>query len=119
MFPPATKKQMQDMGWDSLDVILVTGDAYVDVPHMGVAVIANVLMAAGFRTGVIAQPDMADGADIVRLGEPELFWGVTGGCMDSMVAGNRLHQPDPQAFQKHPSYRARRHGSQPAPDFPL
>ncbi|MBS0014470.1 MAG: YgiQ family radical SAM protein [Desulfobacterales bacterium] len=86
MFPPATRKQMQDMGWDRLDVILVTGDAYVDVPHMGAAVIANVLMDAGFRTGVITQPDMEDGADIARLGEPELFWGVTGGCMDSMVA---------------------------------
>jgi uncharacterized radical SAM protein YgiQ len=99
MFPPATKKQISQMGWDGLDVILVTGDAYIDAPHVGVAVIANVLIEAGFRTGIISQPEISDQSDICRLGEPELFWGVTAGCMDSMVAnytasGKKRRQDD-------------------------
>ena len=72
--------------WNRLDVILVTGDAYIDSPHIGVAVIGRVLADAGYRVGVIAQPDISSDADIGRLGEPRLFWGITGGCMDSMVA---------------------------------
>ncbi|MCF8028836.1 MAG: YgiQ family radical SAM protein [Desulfobacteraceae bacterium] len=86
MFPPATEKQVRDMGWQGLDIILVTGDAWIDAPHIGAAVIANVLMDAGYRVGIIAQPDMSGSEDITRLGEPGLFWGVTAGCMDSMVA---------------------------------
>lgn len=77
---------MQQLGWDALDVILVTGDAYIDSPFIGVAVIGKVLVDAGYRVGVIAQPDQASGEDITRLGEPELFWGVSGGSIDSMVA---------------------------------
>ncbi len=77
---------MRDLGWDALDVILVSGDAYIDAPHIGTALIGKALVAAGYRVGVIAQPDTASGRDITRLGEPLLFWGVTGGSVDSMVA---------------------------------
>lgn len=73
-------------GWDALDVILVSGDAYIDAPQIGTAIIGRVLEAAGYRVGVIAQPDAASPADITRLGEPALFWGVTAGSVDSMVA---------------------------------
>ena len=86
MFLPTTGKEVIALGWASLDIILVTGDAYIDSPFVGVAVIGKVLLQAGFRVGVIAQPDTGTDADISRLGEPELFWGVTGGCIDSMVA---------------------------------
>lgn len=85
MFLPTTKKEMQALGWDQLDVVLVSGDSYIDSPFVGVAVIGKVLVAAGFRVGVIGQPDIATD-DIMRLGVPRLFWGVTAGCIDSMVA---------------------------------
>ncbi len=85
MFLPTTKKEMQGLGWDALDIILVTGDAYIDSPFVGVAVAGKVLLDAGYRVGVIGQPDTS-GDDIMRLGEPLLFWGVTAGCIDSMVA---------------------------------
>lgn len=85
MFLPCTLSEMAALGWEGLDVILVTGDAYIDSPFIGVAVIGKVLVQAGFRVGIIAQPDPA-GDDIARLGEPLLFWGITGGCIDSMVA---------------------------------
>ncbi len=77
---------MRQLGWDRLDVILITGDSYIDSPFIGVAVIGKVLVNAGFRVGIIAQPDTETDQDIRRLGEPALFWGVTGGCVDSMVA---------------------------------
>ena len=67
-------------------MILVTGDSYVDSPYVGVSVIGQWLLRAGYRVGIIAQPDVASTADITRLGEPALFWGVTGGCIDSLVA---------------------------------
>src|SRR6056297_1545622 len=86
MFLPTTKKEMRALGWDRLDVILVTGDTYIDSPHIGVAVIGKTLVNAGYRVGIIAQPDTDSDADIARLGEPALFWGITAGCMDSMVA---------------------------------
>ncbi|MBM4313007.1 MAG: YgiQ family radical SAM protein [Deltaproteobacteria bacterium] len=85
MFLPATPEEMRKLGWDRLDVILVTGDSYLDSPFVGVSVIGQLLLKAGYRVGIIAQPD-ADTADITRLGEPALFWGVTGGCIDSLVA---------------------------------
>ncbi len=84
-FLPTTQKELRRLGWDQLDVILVTGDAYIDSPYVGIAVIGRVLVDAGFRVGVIAQPDLESDA-ICRLGEPALFWGVSGGCIDSMVA---------------------------------
>ena len=86
MFLPTTIKEVKNLGWDDLDVILVTGDSYIDSPFIGTAVIGKVLMKAGYRVGVIAQPDPKTDADIGRLGEPRLFWGVTAGSVDSMVA---------------------------------
>ncbi len=85
-FIPTTPKEVSDLGWDGLDVILVTGDTYVDSPYMGVAVIGRVLMDEGYRVGIIAQPDVDGDRDISRLGEPALFWGVTSGAVDSMIA---------------------------------
>ena len=86
MFLPTTRSELKKLKWDKLDVILITGDTYIDSPFSGVSVIGHVLLAAGFRVGIIAQPDRNNAGDISRLGEPELFWGITGGCMDSMVA---------------------------------
>ncbi|MCD4722956.1 MAG: YgiQ family radical SAM protein [Desulfobacula sp.] len=86
MFLPTTMKEVKRLNWSRLDVILVTGDAYIDSQFIGVAIIGKVLVNNGFRVGIIAQPDMDTKADISRLGEPALFWGVTGGCVDSMVA---------------------------------
>ena len=86
MFLPTTSAELKKLNWDKLDVILVTGDAYIDSPFIGVSVIGRVLTNAGFRVGIIAQPDIHSDIDICRLGEPGLFWGITGGCMDSLVA---------------------------------
>ena len=86
MFLPTTRKEIKELGWNWLDIILITGDGYIDSPFVGVAVIGKILLNAGYRVGIIAQPDAASGDDIGRLGEPRLFWGVTGGCIDSMVA---------------------------------
>jgi uncharacterized radical SAM protein YgiQ len=76
---------MDALGWDSCDVILVTGDAYVDHPSFGMAVIGRVLEAQGFRVGIIAQPDWHSAEPFKALGKPNLFWGVTAGNMDSMI----------------------------------
>jgi uncharacterized radical SAM protein YgiQ len=86
MFLPTTPEEMRARGWHHLDVILVTGDSYIDSPFIGAALIGKVLFQEGFRVGVIAQPDTAGPQDITRLGRPNLFWGVTGGSVDSMVA---------------------------------
>ncbi len=86
MFLPATREEIKKRGWKSLDIILITGDTYIDSPHIGVAVIGNILAKAGYKVGIIAQPDVNSGDDITRLGEPELFWGITAGSVDSMVA---------------------------------
>ena len=85
-FLPATAEEMDALGWRPLDVILVTGDAYIDAPHIGVALIGRTLVAAGFRVGIISQPDPHSDRDITRLGEPRIFWGVTAGSVDSMIA---------------------------------
>ena len=86
MFMPTTLTEVRQRGWSGLDIILVTGDSYIDSPHIGVAVIGKVLIEAGYRVGIIAQPDPNRPDDIRRLGAPDLFWGVTGGSVDSMVA---------------------------------
>ncbi|MCD4738887.1 MAG: YgiQ family radical SAM protein, partial [Anaerolineae bacterium] len=86
MFLPTTRQEMLALEWEQLDVILVTGDAYIDSPFIGVAVIGHVLADVGYRVGIIAQPDIHGPDDITRLGEPALFWGVTAGSIDSMVA---------------------------------
>jgi uncharacterized radical SAM protein YgiQ len=85
-FLPATREEMDALGWDQCDVVLVSGDACIDSPFIGVAVIGRVLQKHGYRIGVIGQPDIESGVDIARLGEPKLFWGVSGGCVDSMVS---------------------------------
>ncbi|HSM24404.1 MAG TPA: YgiQ family radical SAM protein, partial [Anaerolineaceae bacterium] len=86
MFIPTTKAECVKLGWEQLDIILVSGDSYIDSPYMGIAVIGHVLLDAGYRVGIIAQPDITSDSDISRLGEPALFWGVTAGAIDSMVA---------------------------------
>ena len=86
MFLPTTREEMKELSWDRLDVIIVTGDTYIDSPYIGAAVIGKVLQAAGYKVGIIAQPDTEGEKDISRLGEPALFWGVTAGSVDSMVA---------------------------------
>ena len=85
-FLPTTSEELRQRGWNDLDVILVSGDSYIDSPFIGAAVIGRVLEQDGYRVGIIAQPDLDSPADITRLGEPRLFWGVTGGSVDSMVA---------------------------------
>ncbi|HEX4150699.1 MAG TPA: YgiQ family radical SAM protein, partial [Steroidobacteraceae bacterium] len=84
-FLPTSREDMHALGWDQCDVILVTGDAYVDHPSFGMALIGRVLEARGFRVGIIAQPDWRSTRDFTSLGAPRLFFGVTGGNMDSMV----------------------------------
>ncbi len=86
MFLPTTKEEMQNLRWDRCDVVLVSGDSYIDSPYIGIAVIGRILEKAGFRVGIIAQPDINSKEDITRLGEPKLFWGVSAGSVDSMVA---------------------------------
>ncbi len=86
MFLPTTLEEVERLGWDELDVILVSGDSYIDSPFIGIAVIGKVLMNAGYRVGIIAQPNPVTDEDIGRLGLPRLFWGVSAGCVDSMVA---------------------------------
>jgi uncharacterized radical SAM protein YgiQ len=84
-FLPMSRAEMAQLGWDSCDIILVTGDAYVDHPSFGMAVIGRVLEAQGFRVGIIAQPDWQSAEPFKVLGKPNLFWGVTAGNMDSMI----------------------------------
>ncbi|WP_438997960.1 YgiQ family radical SAM protein [Variovorax beijingensis] len=84
-FLPTTRKEMDALGWDSCDIIVVTGDAYVDHPSFGMAVIGRMLEAQGFRVGIIAQPDWQSAEPFKALGKPNLFFGVTAGNMDSMI----------------------------------
>ena len=95
---PRSRAEMDELGWDACDVILVTGDAYVDHPSFGMAVIGRVLEAQGFRVGIIAQPDWTSVDDFTALGKPNLFFGVTAGNMDSMVnrytADRRIRSDD-------------------------
>ena len=84
-FLPMSRAEMDALGWDSCDIIVVTGDAYVDHPSFGMAVIGRVLEAQGFRVGIIAQPDWQSADPFKALGKPNLFFGVTAGNMDSMI----------------------------------
>ncbi|MCF1426749.1 MAG: YgiQ family radical SAM protein [Shewanella sp.] len=84
-FLPMSRKEMDKLGWDSCDIIIVTGDAYVDHPSFGMAVIGRMLEAQGFRVGIISQPDWSSKEDFMKLGKPNLFFGVTAGNMDSMI----------------------------------
>ena len=82
---PMSRAEMDLLGWDSCDIIIVSGDAYVDHPSFGMAVIGRVLEAQGFRVGIIAQPDWTNTEDFMKLGKPNLFFGISAGNMDSMV----------------------------------
>jgi len=84
-FLPTTRAEMDALGWDSCDIIIVTGDAYVDHPSFGMAVIGRMLEAQGFRVGIIAQPDWQSAEPFKVLGKPNLMWGITAGNMDSMI----------------------------------
>ncbi len=86
MFIPTTAEEIRKLKWGHPDIIIVTGDAYIDCSYDGAAVIGKVLMSKGYKVGIIAQPDVNSAIDITRLGSPKLFWGVTAGCVDSMVA---------------------------------
>jgi uncharacterized radical SAM protein YgiQ len=85
-FLPTTREEMEARGWKQCDVILISGDAYIDSPFIGVAVVGRMLESWGYRVGIVGQPDVESDKDISRLGEPRLFWGVSGGSIDSMVA---------------------------------
>ncbi len=82
---PMTRAEMDELGWDSCDIILVTGDAYIDHPSFGMALVGRLLEAQGFRVGIIAQPDWQDAKAFKALGKPNLYFGITAGNMDSMV----------------------------------
>ncbi len=84
-FLPTSRREMDDLGWDSCDIIIVSGDAYVDHPSFGMAVIGRVLEAQGFRVGIIPQPDWTSKAAFQQLGKPNLYFGITAGNMDSMI----------------------------------
>lgn len=84
-FLPMSREEMDQLGWDSCDIIIVTGDAYVDHPSFGMAIIGRLLEAQGFRVGIIAQPDWRSKDDFMKLGQPNLFFGVAAGNMDSMI----------------------------------
>jgi len=85
-FLPTTRAEMDKLGWKQCDVILVSGDAYIDSPFIGVATVGRMLEKLGYKVGMIGQPDMKSDKDIKRLGEPRLYWGVSGGSIDSMVS---------------------------------
>ena len=96
---PITKKEVEQRGWDDVDVILISGDAYVDHPSFGTAVIGRIIESEGFRVAIIPQPNWRDDLrDFKKLGKPKYFFGVTAGCMDSMVnhytANKRLRSND-------------------------
>ncbi|MEJ0077993.1 MAG: YgiQ family radical SAM protein [Alphaproteobacteria bacterium] len=97
-FLPMSRAEMTALGWDACDIVLVTGDAYVDHPSFGMAIIGRLLEAQGFRVGIIAQPDWHSAEPFKALGKPRVFFGVTGGNMDSMVnrytADRRLRHDD-------------------------
>ena len=84
-FLPMSREEMDQLGWDACDIIVVTGDAYVDHPSFGMAIIGRLLEAQGFRVGIISQPDWQSKDDFMKLGEPNLFFGVAAGNMDSMI----------------------------------
>ena len=146
MFLPTTPEEIHALGWDTPDIIIVTGDTYIDSSYIGAAVIGRVLADRGYRVGIIAQPDINGPGDILRLGEPRLCWGITSGSVDSMVAnytalkkkrmqddltagGVNTLRPDRALIvysnlirryrTKNRTHRAWRHRGKPAPHCPL
>jgi uncharacterized radical SAM protein YgiQ len=108
-FLPMSRAEMETLGWDSCDVILVTGDAYIDHPSFGMALVGRLLEAQGFRVGLISQPDWQSPADFRRLGRPNLFFGITAGNMDSMVnrytADRKIRSDDAYTANAEPNKR--------------
>lgn len=108
-FLPTSREEMDQLGWDSCDVIIVTGDAYVDHPSFGMAVIGRTLEAQGFRVGIISQPDWKDKESFKALGKPNLYFGVAAGNMDSMInrytADRRLRHDDAYTPNDEPGKR--------------
>lgn len=107
---PTTKKEMELRGWDELDIILFSGDAYVDHPSFGAAVIGRILEAEGLRVAIVPQPNWRDDLrDFKKLGKPRLFFGISAGCMDSMVnkytANKRLRSEDAYTPDGRPDMR--------------
>ena len=107
---PTTKKEVELRGWDELDVILFSGDAYVDHPSFGAAVIGRILEAEGLRVAIVPQPNWRDDLrDFRKLGRPRLFFGISAGCMDSMVnkytANKRLRSDDAYTPDGRPDMR--------------
>ncbi|HOM64764.1 MAG TPA: YgiQ family radical SAM protein [Ignavibacteriales bacterium] len=86
MFIPITRKEVKQLGWNSLDIILISGDAYIDSSFNGTALIGKWLIKHGYKVAIISQPDILKPDDITKFGEPNLFWGISSGCVDSMVA---------------------------------
>ena len=108
-FLPTTRAEMEARGWDACDVIIVTGDAYIDHPSFGMALVGRLLEAQGFRVGIISQPDWHSAEDFRRLGKPNLYFGVTAGNMDSMVnrytADRKLRSDDAYTPDAQPNKR--------------
>ncbi len=106
---PMSREEMERLGWDSCDIILVTGDAYIDHPSFGMALIGRLLEAQGFRVGIISQPDWRDKSGFMTLGRPNLFFGITAGNMDSMVnrytADRRVRSDDAYTPDAQPGRR--------------
>ncbi len=87
MYIPTTPEELEKLGWENqLDIILISGDTYIDTPYSGIAIVGKILIEQGYKVGLIAQPDVKSANDITRLGEPKLYWGVSAGLVDSMVA---------------------------------
>ncbi|HLA35595.1 MAG TPA: YgiQ family radical SAM protein, partial [Rhodocyclaceae bacterium] len=107
-----SRAEMEALGWDACDIVLVTGDAYIDHPSFGMALIGRLLEAQGFRVGIIAQPDWTSARDFQRLGAPKLFFGITAGNMDSMVnrytADRKIRSDDAYTPNAEPNRRPER-----------
>src|SRR5450432_2418317 len=106
---PTTRAEMDELGWDSCDVVLVTGDAYIDHPSFGMALVGRLLEAQGFRVGIISQPDWLSADAFRTLGKPNLYFGITAGNMDSMVnrytADRKLRSDDAYTANGEPNKR--------------
>ncbi|HTY20246.1 MAG TPA: YgiQ family radical SAM protein, partial [Geobacteraceae bacterium] len=110
MFLPINKSEAMKRGWDELDVIFVSGDAYIDHPSFGVPLLARWLESRGFRTGIIPQPDWRSKEAFMALGRPRLFFAVSAGAMDSMVA----HYTPARKLRRDDAYTpGNRHGARP------
>ncbi|MCG3169884.1 MAG: hypothetical protein CALGDGBN_01414 [Pseudomonadales bacterium] len=108
-FLPMSRSEMEALGWDSCDIVIVTGDAYIDHPSFGMALVGRVLEAQGFRVGIISQPRWQSAEDFRALGRPNLFFGITAGNMDSMInrytADRKIRSEDAYTAGGHPDRR--------------